>query len=266
MKGLEQASVPNTNRAIAAVRRTPVAIFAYRDARQRPLAWPVTPYTDGNEIVVTSTLAFIRKAVHVRRDRRVALLAGGLHMTGEARVEVDPRGDDFVEHFLDQEIEKYPPAAEIVATPLARTLFWWFFGRVFIRFAPSTLDRRPGDDAASLVSLDPGGFPSIHPIVEPPCRDNVFMPEGLGPDLAKVENQSPACVLLHREPTMRDLRQLLLRGEIEGGCFRATSRHGSLAPAASGIVAELKRHVGYHRSAFASRKQIAAWTAKEVDT
>jgi len=54
--------------ALAAADAVPVAIFAYRDGSERPTAWPMTPYRDGDAITVTSTLAFMRKTEAVRRD------------------------------------------------------------------------------------------------------------------------------------------------------------------------------------------------------
>lgn len=63
--------------ALEAADAAPVAIFAYRDHSGRPTAWPMTPYRDGDAIVLTSTLAFMRKTEAVRRDGRVALLVGG---------------------------------------------------------------------------------------------------------------------------------------------------------------------------------------------
>lgn len=255
--GAEQAT-----RAAAAVA---VAIFAYRDATGRPLAWPVMPYVDGDEIIITSTLAFARKAAHVRSDGRVALLAGGIHMTGEATVEVDLRGDRFVANFLDQELEKYPPAADIVGVPFSRLLFWWFFGRVFIRFVPRAIDERPGDDAATLVRVDDLGFPSIAPIMDPPIADSSFRMHALGQDPGiPSQGVEPAAVLLHSEPTLRDLRQLLLRGETCDEWFHRTSRQGSLEPASGGgAIGELLRQIGYQRRALRSRKLLRAWALED---
>ena len=84
----------------------PVAIFAYRDVRGRPTAWPMTPYRDGEAIVVTSTLAFMRKTEAVRRDGRVALLVGGWLVQGTARVHADATGNEFTRRFLAAELRK----------------------------------------------------------------------------------------------------------------------------------------------------------------
>ena len=183
----------------------------------------MTPYRDGDAITVTSTLAFMRKTEAVRRDGRVALLAGGWLVQGDARVHADVSGDEFVARFLDAELRKYPPARDIVAIPLHRRLFDWYFGRVFMTVTPVRVTAAPGADQATLITLAADGFPVIAPIAPPP--------DGATSVPVRAAD-GPATVLLHAEDAeMRDLRQVHLHGRIAGGVFTVESRRGSLAPA-----------------------------------
>lgn len=249
-----------TSQALEAADKAVVGIFAFRDGRGRPMAWPVTPYVDGENVVVTSTLAYIRKADHVRRDGRVALLCGALHMTGQASVRADVSGEEFVARFLDQELRKYPPARQIMRMPLHRILFSWYFGRVLMQFVPLEARKLPGQDRCTLVTLDEGGFPTITPIAEPNADDSAFAlslyPSGGTTSLPGGQ----ATVLLHAEPTMSDLRQLVLRGHIEGGMFHVRSRIGTLGPAPrAGWLRQLRGQLDMHWRGRRSRKIIAGW-------
>lgn len=242
-----------------AVDAASVAIFAFRDARGRPMAWPVTPYRDGDTVVVTSTLAFMRKTIDVRRDGRVALLAHGVHFTGRARVHADVSGAEFVRRFLDQELAKYPPTRDIVAVPFHRTLFSWFFGRVFMELTPLTVRNVAGDDHTTLVTLDADGVPVITPIAAPQHTDSTFTPQILDPTAAPPRD-GPALVLQHLEPSMSDLRQLLLRGDLHAGSFSVRARHGSLAPPApTSWWGELRKHLDYHRRGREARAIVKDW-------
>ena len=190
------------------------------------MAWPVTPYIGGERVVVTSPLAFIRKAEHVRRDGRVAMLVGGVHVRGNAEVRADASGDGFVADYLQQELRKYPPARTLVKVPLHRKLFAWYFGRGIMSFAPERVATRAGDDTATLITLDADGFPSIVPIAVAEAPAGVFA-------VGTESGEGAACMLIHRETAdMSDLRSLLVRGDIAAGTFTVRSRVGSLdAPA-----------------------------------
>ena len=252
-----------TSRALEAVDETAVAVLAFRDSRGQPMAWPVTPYIDGDTVVVTSTLAYIRKTEHVRRDGRVALLCGGFHLTGQASVYADTSGDEFVSRFLAQELKKYPPGRQIVGIPGHRFLFSWYFGRVFMEFRPDQVRAVTGTDSCTLITLDENGFPSIAPISEPDpdhsSFESSFGAAGSGDALA----DGPAAVLFHAEPTMSDLRQLVLRGDIRSGAFHVRSKSGSLAPAQpQGWLGGLQQQLELHRRGRKARKVIQAWEAE----
>lgn len=254
---LGPAAVEPARRAADAA---PVAVFAYRDGTGRPTGWPMTPYRDGDALVVTSTLAFMRKTEAVRRDGRVALLAGGWLVQGTAQVHADVSGDEFARRFLDAELRKYPPARDIVALPLHRRLFDWYFGRVFVTITPETAVAVPGSDAATLITLGAGGLPVITPIAPPPLAAARFAL--LAPDGAPVQApDGAATVLLHAEDAaMRDLRQVHLRGGVAGGEFAVATRRGSLAPAPPrGAWAELMRQLELRRLGREGRRRIESW-------
>jgi hypothetical protein len=238
--------------ALAAADAAPIAIVAYRDAAGRPTGWPMTPYRDGEVVVLTSTLAFMRKTEAVRRDGRVAILAGGWLIQGTARVHADVSGDEFSRRFLDAELRKYPPARDIVRLPLHRWLFDWYFGRVFISVTATRVTAVDGSDQATLLTLDGDGLPLIAPIAPPPADATavqVRAPDG------------PATILLHAEDAeMRDLRQLQLHGTIAGGVFTVASRRGSLAPTPPrGLWAELMQQREFRRLGREGRRRIEAW-------
>jgi hypothetical protein len=246
--------------ALRAVDTAAVAIFAFRDAHGRPMAWPVTPYREGASVAITSTLAFMQKAVHVRRDGRVGLLVGGFQLSGQAHVHGDVSGDEFAQRFLDQELRKYPPTRDLVRIPFHRTLLSWYFGRVIMEFTPSTVRPAPGADRSTLVTLDAQGFPLITPIAEPNVDAKAFSPQPLSADAVTTFPDGPALVLVHMEPSMTDLRQLALHGHLREGVFSVRSRRGSLLPEPQrGWWAQLQQQLGYRRRARQAKAIIRAW-------
>jgi hypothetical protein len=261
--GVLAATAPPLDEALAAVERAPVAIFAARDAQGRPMAWPMTPYRDGDRAVVTSTLAFLHKTEAVRRDGRVALLAGGWLLQGTARVHADPSGDEFVRRFLAAERRKYPPVESILAVPLHRWLFDWYFGRAFMEIAPATVRAMPGADRATLIRFDADGLPLITPLAEPPA-DAATWPLR-APDGTPLDDiaDGPATILVHAEDAaMRDLRQQHLRGAVHDGVFVVATRHGTVAASPPrGWWAELTEQFALRRRGRAGRARVESWDA-----
>lgn len=219
--------------AVQAAGKAHVAVFAFQGPFDNPMALPVTPYMDGPRIIVTSTLAYIRKAELVRRDGRVAILAAGVHAKGTATVQADVSGDVFVARYLAQELEKYPPARSLVQIPDHRRSLSWYFGRAIISFPPTVVEERPGSDACTLTFIDGEGFLDIVPIREPDTDAPSFVIEALHGTIP----DGPAVVLLHQESSnMSDLRQMTLRGSVRGNVFSVTSKRGSLAESDSATI------------------------------
>jgi hypothetical protein len=156
-----------------------VGVFAFSGQDGRPRACAVTPFLYDGEAVVTSTLAFTAKVAAVRRDARVALLAGGCLIRGRGTVDIDLTSKTFDERIRDQELRKYPPARQLLAIPGHRRLLWWYVGRASIAIPVGD----PGTDVSG---------------------DEIPVPVG---------HESAACLLVHdEEPDMADLRQLTLHG------------------------------------------------------
>lgn len=241
-----------------AVDRAAVGVFAFRDERGRPLAWPVTPYRDGRRAVITSTLAYPRKAEHVNRDGRVALLVGGVHLTGHARVREDVAGRRFVTRLLAQEERKYPPTRRLTRMPFHRLLYWWYFGRVLMGFVPETVAADAGSDAVTLITLDGDGMPRITPLsLSVPTESEFVVPaSGRHPD-------GSAAILFHQEDaTMEDLRFLLLRGAVHDGRFTIRTRTGSLdppPPPSGDRWSRLRDQMATHRRAIDAARSIRRW-------
>jgi hypothetical protein len=243
-----------------AVDHTAVGVFAFRDERGRPLAWPVTPYRDGMRVVITSTLAYLRKAEHVHRDGRVALLAGGVHLTGRAQVREDVSGRRFAARLLAQEERKYPPTRRLTRMPFHRLRYWWYFGRALIGFVPESVTADAGSDRVTLITLDPDGMPRITPITLDVPAGPVF------PLPAPIASAGgPAALLYHQEDSsMEDLRFLLLRGAIRDGRFTVCSRIGSLDPPAAPTGdrwSRLRDEAATHRRAFEAAREMLRWSS-----
>jgi hypothetical protein len=235
---------------LAAAFAAAVAVFAFRSPRGDPMAVPVTPYVLGDSVVVTSTLAYTKKAEYVRGGGRVALLANGVHMLGRADVRADVKGAFFVQNLLDQELAKYPPARALVGVPFHRRVFSWYFGRALMFFVPEEAAARPGDDAATLVTLRRDGFPSIAPIGVP---SGVLDAVAVSPPTEMADG--PAQILQHRESAdMSDLWQATLRGTLANGMFTVRRRIGSLE-GGSGDAGEFARR----KAASAARRRMAGW-------
>jgi hypothetical protein len=213
-----------------------VAVLAFRGGSGQPMALPVTPYVDGDRIIVTSTLAYIRKAELIRNDGRVAMLAGGMHVTGDAQVFADVDGDAFVARYLDQELAKYPPTRALVEIPDYRKALSWYFGRAIIAVEPrDAYETFPADDRCTATRIDASGYPSILALAPKLHR---FFEDAAAGDVVPVPlRDGPLAVLLHEESDdMSKLHQLTLRGDVRSGILRVDSRSGSLGDESAGPV------------------------------
>jgi hypothetical protein len=217
-----------TDQAIAAANNARVAVLAFRGGSGQPMALPVTPYVDGDRIIVTSTLAYIRKAELIRNDGRVAMLAGGMHVTGDAQVFADPDGNTFAERYLEQELAKYPPARALVEMPDHRKTLSWYFGRAIIAIEPrAAYEAFPAGDRCTATRIDASGYPSILTLA--PKLHRLFEEAAAGDAIPVPLRDGPLVVLLHEESDdMSKLHQLTLRGDVRAGILRVDSRSGSL--------------------------------------
>jgi len=170
--------------AVEALDAASVGAFAFVGKDGRPRACPVTPYLYAGEAVVSSTLAFTAKVAAVRRDPRVALLAGGCLVRGRATLDVDLTSKTFDERVRRQELRKYPPSRLLLAIPGHRRLLWWYVGRASIAI--------PIGDWARAAS-SPGSFRLI-PLRTPLATRFPFR---------SATKALPACSSTTRSPTWR---------------------------------------------------------------
>ena len=229
-----------------------IGVFAWVRGDGTPGSCPVTPFVVGDEVVVTSTLAYTAKAAAVRRDPRVAVLAGQVLVHGRAEVLVDESPRWFDEHLREDEVRKFPPTRSILAVPGHRCLFPWYVGRIVIRFRPEAVESVDGGDAVTATRLTDDGRLRIDPVA---------VDASGAPDLRALPD-GPVAVLFHEEHRdMADLRQLSVRGVVRGGGFVEDRRTGSMEPAPTGTVAQITQLRALARSAKRNRDTIRSWGA-----
>lgn len=238
--------------AVAALDAASVGVFAFVGNDGLPRACAVTPYLDAGQALVTSTLAFTAKVAAVRRDPRVALLAGRRLVRGRAALDVDLTSKTFDQRVRSQELRKYPPARRLLAIPGHRRLLWWYVGRASIAIPLDDCTLAPGSDRITVSFVD-GGLPRIVPV--DPATD-VSGDEISVPDF----RDGAACLLVHDEDAgLADLRQLTLHGTVRDGTFRVQRRIGSLDPAQPGTLDQLRSLRELGRAARKSRPVLARW-------
>jgi hypothetical protein len=253
--------------ALAAITNPPVGVFGFIGRDGRPLSCAVTPYLDGGQPVVTSTLALVGKIGAVLRDERVALLAGGAQARGRATVTIEDDGTWFDQAIRAQELRKYPPARFLLRLPGHRRLLWWYVGRAVVRLPADGLRAVPGSDRVTVTGIDHDGLVSVIPVPgDVPLdadadadADQIPLPAGLTDGPAGLPD-GPACLLVHEESAgMSDLRQLRLEGDLADGRLTVRRRDGTLTPAKHGPLAQLRDLAALTRAATANRPRIESW-------
>jgi len=226
-----------------------IGVFAWVRGDGTPGSCPVTPYVLDDDVIITSTLAYTAKASAVRRDPRVALLAGGQLAIGSATVFVDRSPRWFDENIRSAEIKKFPPTKTILSIPGHRRFFPWYVGRIVIRFRPEAVESVGGSDRITATQLV-GGRLRIHPI---------SFGDSDVPEVADL-NDGPVQLLVHEEHNhMADVRQLSMRGVMDHGRFVEVRRSGSMDPSPTGTIAQISQLRSLARSARRSRQIIDSW-------
>ena len=232
-----------------------VGVLAFVAADGTPRACAVTPYVVDDDVLVTSTLAFLAKAEALHHDPRAAILAGGVEVRGAVTLDIDLTAATFDRVVRAQELAKFPPARPLLRLPGHRRLLWWYVGRTFARLPLESNHAEPGVDRVTVTSLE-DGVPRIRP--RPPNLDVDGTAIDVGVDVA----DGPAVVLIHdEEPSMADLRQLTLAGIVRDGVLTPTRRRGSLAPTPTGALDQLRELRGLARVAKARRPDAARLAA-----
>ena len=242
---------------LAALEDAAVGVFGFIGRGGRPVSCAVTPYLDGGQPVVTSTLALVGKIGAVLRDERVALLAGGAQVRGRATVTIEDDGEWFDRVIRAQELRKYPPARFLLRLPGHRRLLWWYVGRAVVRLPGGNMRAVAGSDRVTVTAVDHDGLVSVVPVTAGVQLDADEIPLQAGlPD-------GPACLLVHEESArLSDLRQLRLDGELAAGRLIVHRRSGTLAATRHGPLAPLRDLAALGRAATANRPRIESWKTR----
>ncbi|MFF7333869.1 pyridoxamine 5'-phosphate oxidase family protein [Streptomyces sp. NPDC008150] len=245
-----------------------------------PLAWPTAVgRRDDGTLLVTTSLAFARKALNVRRDGRVALLfsdptASGLDRPDQVFVRgtavcpeeivTSPAGD---EAYWSMLFDRQPESRRYVDAP-ARWLMDWYYLRLLITVTPTAVDTRPslaepagtaapatrapagaaplgadvlaGFPTAVLAARDASGAPVLSRTRTVATADGFLVDPA--PDCAVAAG--PAGLLVHRhDDKLSGLYNALVRGELkphgDGGMLLVPSR--VVEPSGSGGPRDLVR-------------------------
>jgi Pyridoxamine 5''-phosphate oxidase. len=149
-----------------------------------PLVWPTAAFRrDDGTLLVTTSLAFARKALNVRRDGRVALLFSDPTASGLDRPEqvfiggtavcpeeivASPAGD---EAYWSMLFDRQPDSRRYVDAP-ARWLMDWYYLRLLITVTPTDVRTRPATAAlASLAADSPAEAPAALRATAPLATD-----------------------------------------------------------------------------------------------
>jgi hypothetical protein len=244
---------------LAAWQDAAVGVFGFIGPGGRPISCAVTPYLDGGQPVVTSTLALVGKIGAVLRDERVAVLAGGAEARGRATVAIEDDGAWFDRSLREQELRKYPPARFLLRLPGHRRLLWWYVGRAVVRLPADGVRAVSGSDRVTVTGIDHDGLVSVVPVTGDVRFDADEI--ALRADLP----DGPACLLVHEESArMLDLRQLRLEGELVSGRLRVQRRSGTLAVTHRGPLAQVRELGALGRAARANRTRIESWKTSGV--
>jgi hypothetical protein len=135
------------------------------DARQQPIVWPVTPYYEngGPCIDVTTGLGYPKKAIDARRNPQVALLFSDLTGSGiESGINVLVQGTADVddrdlpanrERYWRESAEKLPATREMHPPKLIRSLFDWYYTRIYVHVRPERVFVWPTGDVTDAPDL-----------------------------------------------------------------------------------------------------------------
>jgi hypothetical protein len=131
------------------------------DSRQQPIVWPVTPYySDGDPCIdVTTGLGYPKKARDARRNPHVAMLFSdltgcgidsGINVLVQGTADVDDR--DLLanrERYWRESAEKLPATREMHPPKLLRSLFDWYYTRIYVHVRPERVFVWPSGDVTS---------------------------------------------------------------------------------------------------------------------
>jgi hypothetical protein len=135
------------------------------DQGQQPIVWPVTPYYEngGPCIDVTTGLGYPKKARDAERNPRVALLFSdptgsgidsGINVLVQGTAEVDDRDlSANRERYWRESGEKLPATKEMHPPKVIRSLFDWYYTRIYVHVRPERVFLWPSGEVTNPPDL-----------------------------------------------------------------------------------------------------------------
>lgn len=235
------------------------AEIAYLDHSGKARLRSITPVVSEGVPAFTLTFAEIGAAHEISASPEACLVfsdsrlayAGwkSLAVPVRTRLAADPKGDDFLERFLEQELRKYPPSRLYMDTLVRRRENWWFTPRLMLFLEdlgePRRIARRtaPADtgvlawrseDGLRAETVEVGDWESE--------RMTLRHPDGEGGSFDGADSAS-AALLFHdfSAPDMEQETALHITGRLSGGRLSAENREGSRElPSLPGLISRFK--------------------------
>lgn len=176
---------------VSAWRAAPFAELAWIDADGRPDVATVVPLVQRDRPALALTYDRLELAQRLAAVEAVlfavtspALGGGRTPVTawGHVSVHEDPRGHEFREQFLDQELAKHPPARRLADSVLLRSEHPWYLSRILVRVThlePS--ESHPLRDALALCAVAGAGHATTVDLGDIGPRASITTPLPDGP-------------------------------------------------------------------------------------
>jgi hypothetical protein len=161
-------------------------------AGQQPITWPVTPYYRPGQatIDVTTGLGYPKKADDARRHPSVSLLfsdptgsgiESGIRILVHGTAEVDEENlEANRERYWNESWEKLPGARDVHPPKLVRSLFNWYYTRIYVHVRPERVFVWPDGDMSREPTVHDAHLEEVRSgHVEEPPEDH-GAPEGGG--------------------------------------------------------------------------------------
>lgn len=233
------------------------AELAYLDRSGKPRIRSITPVVSEGEPAFTLTYAESEAAKEIEASPEVVLIfsdsrlayAGWNALCVTARrteLVEDPRGDDFLELFLDQELRKYPPSRQYMDTLMLRRENWWYTPRLMFHLRdlgePLPIARRNAPDLGVLAWNSGEGLRVETAQVKDWEEERIALRSPTG-DTTLAVSDARAALFFHdfSVPDMEQETSLLLTGWLSGGRLSVEGREGSRElPKLLGLISRFK--------------------------
>ena len=207
-----------------------VAAFAYIGPDGYPRLIPVTPLLLDGDPAFTFTYALSDTAREISgspgsalvfSDSRLAYVGWSPLSVGvEVEVFPDSEGELFREALLTQEVRKFPPARQLIDSPLLQRENWWYLPRWIVRVVDAGEPRPVGRRAApdhGVLAYESGGVLAAD-TVQAAGRDAERIPVRMLPEGGSPP-EGPATLMLQdfAVPDMDPRTTFLATGRLENG-------------------------------------------------